>query len=98
MDGETTSSTVHPFYANDTRSTSYMMSLVVSGGTSDYLISIVASHKFEEYSFEVRSIVLSLSPALDATHMDSKGTSISIPFGADRPRYPRVVPWLLCLL
>ena len=89
MDGETTSSTVHPFYANDTRSTAYLTSPAVPGGAPDYLMSIVASHKFEKHSFEVRSIALSLSPALDATHVDPKGTSTSIPFGGEGGRVVR---------
>ena len=52
MDGETPSAPVHPFYANDATTTAYMTS--TAAGTPDYMMSIVASHKFEKHSFEVR--------------------------------------------
>ncbi|KAI9568921.1 hypothetical protein HD554DRAFT_2096686 [Boletus coccyginus] len=51
MEGETPSSPVYPFYANDSRSTAFTTSTAVAG-TPDYLMSIVASHKFEKHSFE----------------------------------------------
>ena len=62
MDGETPSSTspVYPFYANDATTTAYMTSTAVPG-TPDYMMSIVASHKFEKHSFEVRGARVSAS-------------------------------------
>jgi hypothetical protein len=53
VDDESTASPVHPFYANDAPSTAFMTCTSVSG-TPDYLMSIVASTKFEKHSFEVR--------------------------------------------
>ncbi|KAF8554829.1 hypothetical protein OG21DRAFT_1496741 [Imleria badia] len=51
VDDESTASPVHPFYANDAPSTAFMTCTSVSG-TPDYLMSIVASTKFEKHSFE----------------------------------------------
>ena len=50
--GGSSSAPVYPFYAHDSRTTAYMTSTAVPG-TPDYMMSIVASHKFETHSFEV---------------------------------------------
>ncbi|KAG9312250.1 hypothetical protein JVU11DRAFT_7552 [Chiua virens] len=50
--GSTSTSAVPQFYANDSRTTAYLTSTAVPG-TPDYMMSIVASYKFEKHSFEV---------------------------------------------
>ncbi|KAN0081464.1 hypothetical protein V8E55_009088 [Tylopilus felleus] len=80
--GETSASPV-------ARSTTYMISSAISGGTPDHFMSIVASHKFEKHSFEeLRIAYLLAGKEVGSSEIPTRGAlpAQSAPTLFGRPR------------
>ncbi|KAF8132048.1 hypothetical protein EV363DRAFT_142774 [Boletus edulis] len=86
---ETGTSTVYPFYAPDSRATAYNTSTPPTGGTPDYLMTIVASPKFEKHSFEeLRIAHLTAGKEVGSSEIPTRGAlpAQSAPTLFGRPR------------
>ncbi|KAG6382071.1 hypothetical protein JVT61DRAFT_709 [Boletus reticuloceps] len=89
MNGETVTSTIYPFYAPDSRATAYNTSTPPAGGTPDYLMTIVASPKFEKHSFEeLRIAHLTAGKEVGSSEIPTRGAlpAQSAPTLFGRPR------------